>query len=56
VQGDGSRPLDWLTVRLTAFCFVGIDLELRVGELLDLAAGLVGADPDGDDVQLVPAG
>ena len=49
VAGDGSHPLDWLTVRLTAFCFVGFDLELRVGELLDLAAGLVCVDPDGDD-------
>jgi hypothetical protein len=54
VQGDGSHPLDWLTVRLTAFCFVGFDLELRVGELLDLAAGLVGVDPGGDDGQRGP--
>jgi hypothetical protein len=49
VAGDGSHPLDWLTVRVTAFCFVGFDLELRVGQLFDLAAGVVGADPDGDD-------
>jgi len=56
VQGDGSHPLDWLTLRLTAFCFVGFDLELRVGELIDLAAGLVCIDPYGDDARPVGAG
>ena len=56
LHGEGSHPLDWLTVRLTAFCFVGFDLELRVGELIDLAAGLVGIDPVGDDAWPVGAG
>ena len=38
-------------MRLTVFCFVGFDFELRAGELVDLALGVVGGDPCGDDGQ-----
>ena len=48
--GSGGRQaLDVLTVRVTAFVFVGFDLELRLGELADFALGVLGADPCQDD-------
>jgi hypothetical protein len=46
---DTCGWLDLFTLRLTAFCFVGFDLELRLGELADLALGVAGVDPCGDD-------
>jgi len=49
--GDARGLLELFTVRLTVFCFVGFDLELRAGELVDLALGVVGGDPCGDDGQ-----
>jgi hypothetical protein len=45
-----SHGLDWLTLRVTAFCFVGFDCELRVGEMLDFFGGVVGCDISQDDV------
>ena len=47
--GDTRGFLELFTVRLTVFCFVGFDLELRAGELVDLALGVVGGDPSADD-------
>jgi hypothetical protein len=43
------KMLDLLTVRVTAFVFVGFDLELRLGEVADFALGMLGADPCEDD-------
>jgi hypothetical protein len=40
---------EWLNLRAIAFLFLGADVELRGGELLDFFAGIVGADPSGDD-------
>lgn len=52
-QSDDPCPLDWLTVRVTAFCFVGFDLELRLGEVVDFLGGVAGLDLSGDD-RVVP--
>ncbi len=46
---DRRNPLDWLTFRATVALFVGLDLELRVGEVLDLVAGVFTWDPAHDD-------
>ncbi len=46
---DSGGPLDWLTLRARLFMFFGVDLEVRVGEVLDFAVGLFGFDPSGDD-------
>ena len=48
-ERDARQMLDLLTVRVTAFVFVGFDLELRLGEVADFALGVLGADPCGDD-------
>ena len=45
--------LDLLTFRATAMLVVGIDLEVRVGEVLDFLAGIFQFDPSGDDVKTV---
>ncbi len=44
------NQLDLLTVRGTLMLFLGIDLELKVGEFLDFVAGIFQFDPAGDDV------
>ena len=51
---DAPRRADWLTLRATAFVFVGVDVELRPGELLDFVAGIFGADPSQDDGEWPP--
>ncbi len=48
-EADPNNPLDFLTVRVTLMLFVGIDLELRFGEIFDFGAGLFQFDPAGDD-------
>jgi len=49
LQDNPGPLLDWFTVRVTAFIFVGFDLELRVGEIADGIGGVFGWDPSGDD-------
>jgi hypothetical protein len=51
---NALRRADWLTLRATAFLFVGVDVELRLGEVLDFVAGLFGADPSQDDGEWPP--
>lgn len=56
-EGGGSyfqpavpdNPLDLLTVRGKVCLFIGIDLELRFGEIIDFVAGVFGFDPANDD-------
>lgn len=45
----GGLDLDLLTCRGTLMLFVGLDLEVRVGEVLDFIAGIFQFDPSGDD-------
>jgi hypothetical protein len=47
VTEDGFLP--WLSARACLFLFVGAEVEVRGGEILDFAAGLVGLDPSHDD-------
>lgn len=44
-----AGALDLLTFRGTAMLVLGIDIEVRVGELLDFLAGLAQFDPSDDD-------
>ena len=46
---NAPRPADWFTLRATVFLFVGVDVELRLGEVGDFVAGLFGQDPSHDD-------
>jgi len=46
---EGAGGLDLLTFRGTLMLVVGLDLEVRVGEVLDFLAGLAQFDPSGDD-------
>lgn len=48
LQADESW-VDLLEVRVTAFLGLGIDFELRLGQLFDFAGGLFLWDPAGDD-------
>ncbi len=48
-QADPDNPLDLLTVRADLMLFVGIDLEVRVGEVIDFVAGIFQFDPANDD-------
>jgi len=45
-----SSGLDLLTLRGTAMLVVGLDLEFRLGELIDFFAGVATFDPAGDDL------
>lgn len=49
---SGNLTLDLLTLRGTVMLLVGIDLELRLGEVLDFVAGIFQFDPSGDDVDI----
>lgn len=49
-EADPLNPLDLLTFRGTVMLFLGIDLQLKVGEVLDFVAGVFQFDPAGDDV------
>ena len=44
-----DNPLDLLTVRATVAVFIGLDLEVRVGEAIDFVFGILTLDPAGDD-------
>lgn len=46
---NGKLDLDMLTVRGTAMLVVGVDCEVRIGEVLDFLAGIFQFDPAGDD-------
>ena len=46
---DGKYNLDLLTFRIQLMLLLGIDFELRVGEVLDFVAGIFQFDPAGDD-------
>ena len=48
-EADPHNPVDWLTLRATLAVIVGIDLEVRVGEMVDFVAGFFGWDPAKDD-------
>lgn len=50
VAPPGATALDLLTFRLTLMAVVGFDIELRLGEAFDFAAGLFQFDPVGDDL------
>jgi hypothetical protein len=47
---DEKNWLDMLEVRGTLALGVGIDLEIRIGEVIDFVAGIFQFDPSGDDV------
>ena len=51
---DAPRRADWFTLRATVFCFVGVDVELRLGEVIDFVAGIFGGDPSADDGEWPP--
>jgi hypothetical protein len=48
-SADPGNPLDFLTVRATAMLFLGIDAEVRVGEVIDFLVGIFQFDPANDD-------
>ena len=56
-EGGGSyfqpaqpdNPLDLLTVRAKLCIFIGVDVSIRVGEVIDFIAGLFSFDPSNDD-------
>jgi hypothetical protein len=50
-MADEHNMLDVLTFRGTLMLGIGIDLEIRVGEVLDFVAGIFQFDPAGDDIQ-----
>ncbi|MDG2148736.1 MAG: hypothetical protein P8N09_04345 [Planctomycetota bacterium] len=45
----GGLDLDLLTFRGTAMLFLGADLEVRLGEVIDFIAGIFQFDPAADD-------
>jgi hypothetical protein len=45
----GELDLDLLTFRGTLMLFIGLDLEVRLGEVIDFVAGIFQFDPSGDD-------
>jgi hypothetical protein len=45
----GSFDLDLLSFRVQLAFLVGVDVELRLGEVLDFVAGIFQFDPAGDD-------
>ena len=47
--GRPDNPMDFASVRATLALFVGIDIEVRLGEVIDFVAGIVTLDPSGDD-------
>jgi hypothetical protein len=47
---DPGNWLDLLSVRGTAMVGIGLDVELRFGEVIDFLAGIFQFDPAGDDV------
>jgi hypothetical protein len=50
-MADENNMLDVLTFRGTLMLGIGMDLELRVGEVLDFIAGIFQFDPAGDDIK-----
>ena len=50
-MAEENNPLDVLTFRGTLMLGVGMDLEIRVGEVLDFIAGIFQFDPAGDDIK-----
>jgi len=53
VAADPENSLDLLTLRGTLMLGLGLDLQLRVGELLDFLAGIFQFDPARDDYDYV---
>lgn len=49
-EADPLNQLDLLTFRATLMLFLGVDLQLKVGEVVDFVAGIFQFDPAGDDV------
>jgi hypothetical protein len=49
-MADEDNMLDVLTVRATVMLGLGIDVEVRVGEVIDFIAGIFQFDPAGDDL------
>jgi hypothetical protein len=49
-MADENNPLDMLTVRGTLMLGLGVDVEVRVGEVIDFVAGIFQFDPAGDDL------
>jgi len=47
---SGEYDLDIYTIRGTAMLVVGLDLELRMGEIYDFIVGFFTLDPAGDDI------
>lgn len=52
-EQDPGTLYDWMTVRLTAVLFAGVDCELRVHQMIDFFGGLFGGDPLDDDRAVV---
>ena len=47
--GRPDNPVDFASVRVTLALFLGVDVELRLGELFDFVVGIATFDPAGDD-------
>ncbi len=46
---EPDNPLDFLTLRGTLMLVVGVDAEIRFGEVIDFLVGIFQFDPAGDD-------
>jgi len=49
-MADPDNMLDVLTFRGTVMLGLGVDLEVRLGEIIDFLAGIFQFDPAGDDI------
>lgn len=45
-----GTTLDLITLRVTGMFLLGLDFELRLGEVFDFVAGIFQFDPSGDDI------
>lgn len=49
-ETTAGSGLDLITLRATGMFILGLDFELRLGELFDFVAGIFQFDPAGDDI------
>ncbi|HTE05159.1 MAG TPA: hypothetical protein VK824_03105 [Planctomycetota bacterium] len=48
-SAESKAFMDWFAVRATAAVFIGLDFELRLGEVVDFVGGFFTWDPSQDD-------
>jgi hypothetical protein len=46
---ESKAFMDWFTIRATAAVFIGLDFEVRIGEVVDFIGGIFTWDPSQDD-------